>query len=121
MFLLIASFINWNQFLQSFLVLELSAVWIPFNAIKPDGTLLMIQKNACIIQRKAENVSIQSCNVWMYRFKKSWLGYPVEFLNLLFSSFGELFSFHVTAYYQIILTNWVIVYGKRHRWWVCQI
>lgn len=41
MFLLIAI---WNQFLESFLVLELSAVWIPFNTIKPDGTLLVMQK-----------------------------------------------------------------------------
>lgn len=55
-------------------------------------------KNACKIQRKAQH----ECIV----LKNSWLGDPVEFLILLFSSFvGELFSFHVTAYYQIILTN----------------
>lgn len=62
--------------------------------MKPDGTLLVMQKNACKIQRKAQRERIVSKN------------HPAEFLNLLISSFvGELFSFHVTAYYQMILTE----------------
>lgn len=53
-----------------------------------------MQKNACKIQRKAQHECIVSKN------------HPAEFLNVLISSFvGELFSFHVTAYYQMILTN----------------